>query len=660
MKEYLNSIWGVPPYRMRTGMRTALAPAVAADILGARAETQRVEIELRSQDMQIRSPEGLIAEKNGRNEIQIIPQIAAEYGIASWQLQILADGTPIKTVTGAGGLQPSYSFSLGELGRGKLAAHEHLQARIQVTDTTGETYEAATYPTPITTTKKEIIHELIAPLTGAVTLQPNTVTIEEVTTIEGSPMLNYVFFDTGRSEIPGRYVLFTSQEGTKRFSESTLKGTKEKYAHILNVIGSRLAAFPEAQIKIVGCNSNTGEEQGRIDLSSSRAEAVRAYLRYIWGIDPARMTVKARNLPAAPSTSWRPEGRMENQRVEIKSAFLPLLAPINSTYVEDISDTAELRVIPKIGSGYGVAKWQISLRGDGAHIKTVAGEGGFRSAYSFDLKDLGLRKLSSYGELSVAVEVVDRKGRKYAAPPASSAVRFIKREARVAQKMGYKVLEKHALILFDFNSSSLREQNSAIVEQIAERMGQFPAAQVKVAGHTDNTGQEAYNMWLSKRRAKAVYDPILLRAGDHSERLTYTGEGPHNPLYDNSLPEGRSLNRTVTVSIEYEKGGDAPEPETFTQRQQPEPTLSARPDTETLQGDIEETSPVLDTGQMGSTLDVERMGSTLDTEQMGSTLDVERTGPTLDTDQTGSALDVEGMGSALDKAQIEPAPDVQL
>ncbi len=35
--------------------------------------------------------------------------------------------------------------------------------------------------------------------------------------------------------------------------------------------------------------------------------------------------------------------------------------------------------------------------------------------------------------------------------------------------------------------------------------------------------------------------------------LPYEGAGPHNPLFDNQLPEGRALNRTVTVTLEYEK-----------------------------------------------------------------------------------------------------------
>ena len=34
--------------------------------------------------------------------------------------------------------------------------------------------------------------------------------------------------------------------------------------------------------------------------------------------------------------------------------------------------------------------------------------------------------------------------------------------------------------------------------------------------------------------------------------ISYEGAGPYNPLYDNTTPEGRALNRTVTVTLEYE------------------------------------------------------------------------------------------------------------
>jgi outer membrane protein OmpA-like peptidoglycan-associated protein len=154
----------------------------------------------------------------------------------------------------------------------------------------------------------------------------------------------------------------------------------------------------------------------------------------------------------------------------------------------------------------------------------------------------------------VGIEVTDEEGQIYKdEAAATSSVKFVKKEERVAQKMGYKVLEKYALILFDFNSSIVKERNKAIVDRIVERMKAFPAAEVKVVGHTDNLGEVDYNLWLSERRAKAVYEQVLSGGMTASEKITYAGAGPHDPLYDNSLPEGRALNRTVTVHLEYER-----------------------------------------------------------------------------------------------------------
>ncbi len=130
-----------------------------------------------------------------------------------------------------------------------------------------------------------------------------------MTTIDSSPLLNYVFFETGQSDIPSRYATFSSQTETQSFSESKLKGTMEKYAHTLNIIGRRLRDNSEARIKIVGCNSNRGEEHNRKDLSRSRAESVKAYLKYIWGIQASRVELEVRNRPAVASTGSVAEGR---------------------------------------------------------------------------------------------------------------------------------------------------------------------------------------------------------------------------------------------------------------------------------------------------------------------------------------------------------------
>jgi len=552
VEAYLRTVWGIDSSRMQIDARNLPAEPAPADRVGGRSENQRVEIIYNSSDMQAMAADQFICPSSYPADIKITPQITAEYGVASWELNIQADNQTIKTLKGTDDLKPVFALTLDEIGRNKLAGSNRIQALIKVTDTRKDSYETATDPHPVKVARKEVIHELVGPPRGSVAIQPARLTIEEVTTIDSSPLLNYVFFETGQSEIPSRYALLASQVETQAFDESQLKGTMEKYTHVLNIIGGRLRANPEARIKIVGCNSNRGEEYNRRDLSRSRAEAVRAYLRYIWGIEPSRMDLEDRNLPAAASTGSVDEGRIENQRVEIYSDAPALLDTIKSTYVENISNTQQVQILPQIQAGYDLLRWNVALVGDGTLIDATAGKGDLMATYQFNLKDIGLAKIGHYENIGANVEVEDQKGQIFKTF-ASASVQFIKREERMAKKEGYKVMEKYALILFDFDRADIKDRNRAVLDRIVARIKEVSNARVTIEGHTDTIGKEAYNSDLSKRRAKAAYDMIAAGGGINGENITYEGAGPHDPLFDNQLPEGRALNRTVTVTLEYEQ-----------------------------------------------------------------------------------------------------------
>ena len=399
-----------------------------------------------------------------------------------------------------------------------------------------------------------ISYRYLAPPQGTLTLEPSAITIQEVTTIDSSPLLSYLFFEEGESEIPEFYRIFTNQSNTKSFSESALRGTMEKYHHILNIIGKRLNDHPDARITIIGCNSNRGPEKGNLALSNSRAASVRAYLRYIWGIDPSRMEIKAQHLPTAASSSYVPEGIAENQRVEIHSDNPETLDTIKSTYVQEISDTKVIRILPHIEAEAGISSWKLYLKGGDQELSTTSGEMTLASSYGFDLETFGFKKIAAFDTITAGLEVTDREGNRFKnESAATTSVKFIKREEQMAQKMGHRVIEKYALILFDFNSAEIKAQNKTVVDRIIQRLKQFPSAKIKIVGHTDNIGKDEYNLNLSERRAEAVFDQMLETGMISLENITYAGVGPNNPLYDNLTPEGRSLNRTVTVTLEHEE-----------------------------------------------------------------------------------------------------------
>jgi len=397
-------------------------------------------------------------------------------------------------------------------------------------------------------------YQFLFPPTGSFAMGTDTMRIEEITTIDSSPLLNYVYFSEGDSALGERYVRFQEQGQTQTFSEEPLRGTKEKYDNLLNIVGLRMRANPEATIRLIGCNSDYGDEKGRKELSRARAEGVKAYLQYIWGIDPSRMAVEARNLPEVPTSGRSAEGHEENQRVEIHSDNDVILDVVRSTYVEAHSNVEDLVVKPMVSSEHGIDRWRVTVNGDDQSIFTQEGTGAPGEKIVLQDKALTPMALSRYSQLTAELEVEDIEGQVLTLESAPMSIEFIQREAQRARNLEFRVQEKYALILFDFNSDKIKERNAAVVETIVARIRQFPAATVAIVGHTDNIGKEEYNLQLSERRAKAVYEQITQALGETPrDTITHMGMGPFDPLYGNGLPENRALNRTVTVMLEYEQ-----------------------------------------------------------------------------------------------------------
>ncbi len=399
-----------------------------------------------------------------------------------------------------------------------------------------------------------VTYRFLEPPTGTLALTPAIVNVEEITTIDSAPLLNYIYFETGQSAIPERYVRFRGQDRTTRFDPAALRTTLEKYLNVLNIVGKRLNDFPDAAIRIVGCNTDRGEEKGRIDLSRARAEAVKAYLQYIWGVEPSRMAVEARNLPEVPSSRGTPEGRQENQRVEIHAERDEILDVVTSTYAEARMDADALQLQPLIVAEHGIYGWKLTITGDGTPLHSMTGSGRLQDALTLPPDKLGPLAIAPYKQIQAEIEVEDMEGQIYTVASDPIAVNFLKREERRARNMGYKVQEKYALILFDFNSDAIKARNEAIVRQIVARIDTLPDVSVNIVGHTDNIGKEAYNLDLSERRARAVFNQIAAVRGEASaENYNYAGVGPFDPLFTNDLPENRALNRTVTITLLYEQ-----------------------------------------------------------------------------------------------------------
>jgi len=103
-------------------------------------------------------------------------------------------------------------------------------------------------------------------------------------------------------------------------------------------------------------------------------------------------------------------------------------------------------------------------------------------------------------------------------------------------------------VTFDTDSSALRPQFFGVLNSVGKVLTEYDKTVVEVAGHTDSTGSDSYNMQLSQRRANTVGE-YLYTQGIMDQRIISVGMGEHHPVADNSTPEGRQLNRRVEITL---------------------------------------------------------------------------------------------------------------
>jgi len=102
-------------------------------------------------------------------------------------------------------------------------------------------------------------------------------------------------------------------------------------------------------------------------------------------------------------------------------------------------------------------------------------------------------------------------------------------------------------VKFALNSAELTAESDAILNRVVAELNEWPEVRVEIAGHTDSTGEDDYNMDLSRRRAESVR-AYLVSKGIANSRLEAKGYGETQPIADNGTTGGRAKNRRVEVT----------------------------------------------------------------------------------------------------------------
>jgi outer membrane protein OmpA-like peptidoglycan-associated protein len=103
-------------------------------------------------------------------------------------------------------------------------------------------------------------------------------------------------------------------------------------------------------------------------------------------------------------------------------------------------------------------------------------------------------------------------------------------------------------IEFDTDSILIEDGYLDEMQKVADYLTEDSDAKLNIIGHTDNVGNEEYNLALSSRRAQSVGNYLVEQLGIDPQRLNVQGAGFRHPLADNDTPEGRRQNRNVLIS----------------------------------------------------------------------------------------------------------------
>ncbi len=162
--------------------------------------------------------------------------------------------------------------------------------------------------------------------------------------------------------------------------------------------------------------------------------------------------------------------------------------------------------------------------------------------------------------------VVDRKDNCPDQPGSVDNHGCKKKQLVVISKGKIDLLQK---VFFRTNRAIIRPRSYKLLNNVAQVLkAHTEIAKVRVEGHTDDRGRDAYNLGLSRRRAKAVVK-YLVRKGVAANRLEAVGFGETKPIKSNDTKEGRAANRRVDFKIlgdtkgEIRKKNDGPTKDTI-------------------------------------------------------------------------------------------------
>lgn len=327
------------------------------------------------------------------------------------------------------------------------------------------------------------------------------------------PVVNTIFFNTNSSEIPSEYKM--NDDNVDYFKINALDAHKYVLPRIANILKNN----PDATVVLESSISDLEKDKG-ITLSENRANAVKSILEQL-GVKN-KISIDSRLTPQYPSNQEFQEGKIENQRVMIKLKNAQL-----QEYV-DIQKFAEVNGNLKFDSQVKNVDEPVNIKNNVSEETLAVNNSG---QYGFNISERTDDKLLP---IIVQYNYKDASGRD------TLEVNVEELEKEIIE---LNLDNFEAILRFNYNSSELSNENKLLLKQLVDKLPD--GSTIEILGSADELGTADRNKELEEERAGNTRQFINSNTNKNINIIT----GVKTNKFDESTPQGRFLNRSITIRV---------------------------------------------------------------------------------------------------------------
>ena len=368
--------------------------------------------------------------------------------------------------------------------------------------------------------------------------------LEEAEYGEYFPIIPYIFYSVNETELAPQYRKKQKKAETVAGyddgnEDESVSDAIEVNEQILDIIAQRMQQNRNANLTI------TGTIDGRVEtepvISRYRALGVRKYLLDNYSIDSNRINIRFGAQPSKPSAYTVQDGLVENRRVELSSNSPVLFEPVFMRGEKQrVASPDNIVFVPEVNSNRPIVAWDLEITQADRIVRRFFGDSIVPVKWYIRMNELQPSQMPLEYKYSVYTDddFVRAEGR--------ISLDYSSYARKITIDQPDKTIHKYSLVLFDFDSPVVTDQNRAIIDKFIIPNIKFGSV-IDIYGYTDRIGVSEYNQRLSMARANAVRDYIRTR--NRNVSINTFGLGDSAEIFNNNYPIGRQLSRTVQILV---------------------------------------------------------------------------------------------------------------